>query len=44
VFDLLVPRIMAGDVLTRADITGLGHGGLCLSCPQCHFPQCGFGT
>jgi len=44
VFDLVVPRIMAGDRLTRADITGLGHGGLCLGCSDCRFPNCGFGT
>jgi hypothetical protein len=44
VFDLVVPRILAGDRLTRADITGLGHGGLCLGCSDCRFPNCGFGT
>jgi molybdenum cofactor synthesis domain-containing protein len=44
VFDLLVPRILAGDRLTKADITGLGHGGLCLGCSDCRFPDCGFGT
>jgi hypothetical protein len=44
VFDLVVPRILAGDRLTRSDITGLGHGGLCLSCSDCRFPNCGFGT
>jgi len=44
VFDLIVPRILAGERLTRADITGLGHGGLCLGCPDCRFPNCGFGT
>lgn len=44
VFDLIVPRIFAGERLTRADITGLGHGGLCVSCPTCRYPDCGFGT
>jgi hypothetical protein len=44
VFDLLVPRILAGDRLTRGDITALGHGGLCLGCSDCRFPNCGFGT
>ena len=44
VFDLLVPRILAGERLTRADITSLGHGGLCLGCSDCRFPNCGFGT
>ncbi|MEI6205793.1 MAG: molybdopterin-binding protein [Desulfuromonadales bacterium] len=44
VFDIIIPRILAGDRLTRVDFTTLGHGGLCLSCPACHFPNCGFGT
>jgi molybdenum cofactor synthesis domain-containing protein len=44
VFDLVVPRILAGERLTRADFTALGHGGLCLGCPTCHFPNCGFGS
>jgi molybdenum cofactor synthesis domain-containing protein len=43
-FDLLVPRILAGERLTRSDITTLGHGGLCLGCRECRFPECGFGT
>lgn len=44
VFDLVVPRIMTGERLTRADFTRLGHGGLCLGCPTCNYPGCGFGT
>ena len=44
VFDLVVPRILAGERLTRADITSLGHGGLCLACGDCRFPDCGFGA
>jgi molybdenum cofactor synthesis domain-containing protein len=44
VFDLIVPRILAGERLTRADITSLGHGGLCLGCSTCQFPNCGFGS
>ncbi len=43
VFDLVVPRILAGDTLTRADIVALGHGGLCALCPECRYPICGFG-
>ena len=31
------------DVVTRADIAALGEGGLCLSCPECHYPICPFG-
>lgn len=43
VFDLALPRIMAGERITKRDISGLGEGGLCLSCPVCTFPNCGFG-
>jgi len=43
VFDLLVPRILAGETVTRADITGLGHGGFCSGCTECRYPDCGFG-
>lgn len=44
IFDLVVPRILAGETLTRADITRLGHGGLCSSCAECRYPTCGFGV
>jgi molybdenum cofactor synthesis domain-containing protein len=43
VFELIVPRILAGERLTRADIVTLGHGGFCLSCQECIYPNCGFG-
>ena len=43
IFDLVLPRIMADEVLTAADFSALGEGGLCLNCPVCTFPNCGFG-
>ncbi len=43
IFDLVLPRIMAGELLTAEDMDCLGEGGLCLNCPQCTFPNCGFG-
>ena len=43
VFDLMLPRILAGERLTVEDISAYGEGGLCLNCPVCHFPNCGFG-
>lgn len=43
IFDLVLPRVMAGEVLKKEDIDVLGEGGLCLSCPVCTFPNCGFG-
>jgi molybdenum cofactor synthesis domain-containing protein len=44
IFDLIMPRILAGKRITPHDITGLAHGGLCDSCPECTYPQCGFGA
>lgn len=43
VLDLILPRIMAEEVLTRKDVTRLGHGGLCLNCEVCRYPVCPFG-
>jgi|GEM_PF-6830 len=42
-FDLLLPRILAGVEITREDLAGLGHGGLCRHCKQCTFHACSFG-
>ncbi|MGI6117447.1 MAG: molybdopterin-binding protein [Bilifractor sp.] len=43
VFDLILPRLMADDPISKKDIDGLGEGGLCLNCDVCTFPNCGFG-
>ncbi len=43
VFDLMLPRIIAGEKITRGDIAKLGHGGMCLNCKVCSFPACSFG-
>ncbi|MHC1711254.1 MAG: molybdopterin-binding protein [Solidesulfovibrio sp.] len=43
VFDLAVPRLVAGEKLCKTDIVALGHGGLCAMCPECRYPLCGFG-
>lgn len=43
VFDLVLPRVMSGELLTAEDLYRMGEGGLCLSCPVCTFPNCGFG-
>ncbi|SDH36832.1 molybdopterin-binding protein [Desulfosporosinus hippei] len=42
-FDLIAPRLMTGERLTRLDIVKLGSGGLCLNCPVCIYPRCSFG-
>lgn len=43
VFDLVLPRLAAGDKVTREDLDRLGKGGLCLDCEPCTWPNCGFG-
>ena len=43
VFDLCLPYLLAGEPITAEYLAGLGNGGLCLNCPECHFPNCGFG-
>ncbi|MDO5142519.1 MAG: molybdopterin-binding protein [Eubacteriales bacterium] len=43
VFDLVLPRVAADVPVTRKALKGLGHGGLCLGCPECHYPICPFG-
>ena len=44
IFDLILPRLMANIAVSAADLAALGHGGLCLNCPDCVFPNCGFGA
>jgi len=43
ILDLVLPRVLAGETLNRADIARLGHGGLCLNCEKCRYPVCPFG-
>lgn len=43
IFDLILPRVMSDEVITRDDLSKLGLGGLCLNCETCHYPNCGFG-
>lgn len=43
IFDLVLPRVLAGERLTAEEISVYGEGGLCLNCEVCHFPNCGFG-
>ena len=44
IFDLILPRLMANVLVAAADLAALGHGGLCLNCTDCVFPNCGFGA
>ena len=43
IFDLMYPRVLAGDRISKNEIAEMGHGGLCLNCVRCQFPVCPFG-
>lgn len=43
IIDLLLPRLLAGEKVSRKDIVALAHGGLCRACPECTYPNCTFG-
>ncbi len=43
VFDLVLPKVAADIKVTKADISALGEGGLCLGCKECRYPVCPFG-
>lgn len=43
IFDLVIPRLLAGEKVTKNDIVKLGHGGMCLQCKECRYPNCSFG-
>lgn len=43
IFDLVLPRVLAGDMIKAEELVALGEGGLCLDCKVCTFPNCGFG-
>lgn len=41
--DLILPRVLAGEKFTRKELAVMGHGGLCMNCPECRYPACPFG-
>ena len=43
IFDLALPMLLADFPITSQWLAGLGNGGMCLNCPDCHFPNCMFG-
>jgi hypothetical protein len=43
IFELVFPRVLAGEQITKAEIAAMGHGGLCMNCDVCRFPVCPFG-
>ncbi len=42
-YDLILPRVLAGEEITRNIVAEMGHGGLCLNCEVCRYPVCPFG-
>jgi hypothetical protein len=43
IYDLMLPRVLAGETINEDTIAAMGHGGMCLDCKVCHFPNCSFG-
>lgn len=43
IFDLVFPRLLAGEKPGKRDLARLCHGGLCQNCVPCRFPACPFG-
>jgi molybdenum cofactor synthesis domain-containing protein len=43
IFDLILPRVLAGERVGRKEVAALGHGGLCMKCDICRYPICPFG-
>ncbi|RTZ98259.1 MAG: molybdopterin-binding protein [Deltaproteobacteria bacterium] len=43
IFDLMLPRLLAGETPDNRDLARLAHGGLCLDCTTCRYPDCSFG-
>lgn len=41
-FDLLLPRLLAGRIITRQELAAMGEGGFCMSCKICTWPKCFF--
>jgi hypothetical protein len=43
VFDILLPRLLAGETPDQRDLARLSVGGLCWDCEVCRYPACAFG-
>ncbi|MEE4265585.1 MAG: molybdopterin-binding protein [Desulfobacteraceae bacterium] len=42
IYDILLPRILADEPITKDTFAKMGHGGLCLDCDECRYPVCPF--
>lgn len=40
IFDIVLPRLVAGIPITKKFFKRLGYGGYCTNCKECHFPNC----
>lgn len=43
VLDLILPRVLIGEHIGKKELAFIGHGGLCMDCPECTHPHCPFG-
>jgi molybdenum cofactor synthesis domain-containing protein len=43
VFDLVLPRLLAGERMDDRDLARFAVGGLCLDCEVCRYPACSMG-
>ena len=43
IFDIVLPRVLAGIPIDKEWLASRGNGGLCLDCDSCTYPHCGFG-
>ena len=43
IFDLVLPRLLAGERLDDRDLARLAVGGFCLNCKVCRYPACPMG-
>ncbi|WP_320174902.1 FmdE family protein [Maridesulfovibrio sp.] len=41
--DLVLPKVIAGQEISRSDLAALADGGYCMECKVCTFPKCPFG-
>lgn len=43
ILDVVLPRVLMGEKISRRFIASLGHGGLCQACSDgCRYPKCSF--
>lgn len=42
ILDVVLPRVFAGEVLTKKDFIKMGEGGFCSNCRVCTYPNCYF--